>query len=447
MFNINEIENYVENISKLLWGTPFVIFIITVSIILSLSLSFAQIKYFFTGWKYIFEKEDCIKDQKKSISTFQAFVNALSSSLGNGGLVGMATVLVGGGPGAAFWVFVLGFFSMILRFAEVYASLIFKKYDSKLIGPLAYISKIPFGKFWVYIYSIFMLIYVFCGGIAMQCNSMGIGVRAFTGISTDIIGIVFGLLVFYILIGGAKRIMRAAEFIIPIKVGLFFIGIIILLIYNYDKIFLAFKIVMDNAFTVDSFAAGSTAFTMQKAISIGFARALNATEAGVGTASVFFGSTESKNPLKKATVSMITAFISTNLVCATLLFGIVVTGISTNGLVSTEIVIEAFKTVFGFLAGPAITFLSLSFGIGVMVAYSFLGYAMWEFLFGKKTIFLYIIIMPLVAIIGTIVKVNLVWYSMDSIVWVLIVVNLFGVLFNIKEIRRNFLKDSNESKI
>ena len=72
---------------------------------------------------------------------------------------------------------------------------------------------------------------------------------------------------------------------------------------------------------------------------------------------------------------------------------------------------------------------------------------MWEFLFGKKTIFLYIIIMPLIALFGTIVKVNLVWYSMDSVVWVLIVINLFGVLFNIKKIRRCFLKDSNESKI
>jgi AGCS family alanine or glycine:cation symporter len=447
MFDIYAIESFVENLSNNLWGTPFVVFIVLAGTLLTLSLNFAQIKYFFTGWKYIFEKEESQIDQKKNISTFQAFVNALSSSLGNGGLVGMATVLVGGGPGSAFWVFILGFFSMILRFSEVYASLIFKTTDNSLIGPLAYISKIPFGRFWVYVYSIFMLIYVFCGGIAMQCNSMGIGLRSFTGISTNIIGVIFALLVFYILIGGAKRIMRAAEFIIPIKVGLFFIGIIILLVYHYDKIFLALKIVLDNAFTIDSFAAGSTAFTMQKAISIGFARALNATEAGVGTASIFFGSTESKNPLKKATVSMITAFISTNLVCATLLFGIVVTGISTQGLVSTEIVIESFKTVFGFLAGPAITFLSLSFGIGVMVAYSFLGYTMWEFLFGKKTIFLYIIIMPLIALFGTIVKVNLVWYSMDSVVWVLIVINLFGVLFNIKKIRRCFLKDSNESKI
>ena len=383
--NVDFLEYYVSLFSEKLWGVPLVLFIVVSSVIFSFFFGFIQIKKFIIGWKLIFQKNEDKKTSENSISTFQAFVNALSSSLGNGGLGGMATVFVEGGPGTVFWVLILGFFSMILRFVEVYAGLVLKSENKELVGPLSYIKNLPFGKIWVYCYSLIMLIYVFCAGISMQCNTMGLAVSKMTNFSNFSIGIFFALFVLYIIIGGSKRIMKVAEIIIPIKVGLFFAGIITLLIYHYKNIPDAIRLVLDNAFTIDSLAKGSTVFTMQKAITSGFSRALNATEAGVGVASVFFGSTEAKSPLKSAIMSMITAFISTDLVCAMLLFGLVVSGVTSGGLTSASLVVKAFETVFGYLAVPGITFLSFSFGLGVMVAYSFLGYKMWEFLFGKRT--------------------------------------------------------------
>jgi AGCS family alanine or glycine:cation symporter len=437
------IENVIEKISQELWAMPVILFILIVGALACFAFQFAQIKYFFTGWKLLFSKAESNSNLKvDSISPMQAFINALSSSLGNGGLAGMAVVLVDGGPGTVFWVFVLGFLSMILRFFEVYAGIKLSK--NNLIGPLGYISTLPFGKCFTYIYAFILLVYIFFGGISMQTNSIGLSLQKSFGFAPFSIGIGFALLILYIILGGSKRIMKASEYIIPIKVLVFFVGVISLLIFHRSNIMPALQLVMDCAFTSEAMCKGVACFTMQRAITVGFSKALNATEAGVGTASIFFGSTETKEPLKTAIMSMITAFISTNLVCAMLIFAIITSGISTDGLTSTSLVIAAFSTMLGNWAGPAITFLSFSFGIGVMVAYTFLGYKIWDFLFGKKTIVIYYILLVLLAFFGAIASVGLIWKSLDMLVAILIIINLLGLVWNIRPLKEAFEKDQSK---
>lgn len=442
------IENNVEKASNALWGMPLIIFIISTGFIASFLFNFSQVRYFFCGWKLLFQPEEKVDEKQKgedkkektdTISPFQAFINALSASLGNGGLAGMAIVLVDGGPGTVFWVFILGFFSMILRFFEVYGGIKFT--NKSLIGPLGYIQKLPFGPVLAYIYAFVLLIYILFGGIAMQTNSIGMSLHRSFGFSNIAIGIGFAVLILYILVGGSQRIMKASEYIIPVKVGLFFIGVITLLVYHRTAIIPAFQLVLDSAFNTNEVVKGVMCFTMQKAIIVGFSKALNATEAGVGTSSIFFGSSETKKPFRSAVMSMITAFISTNLVCAMLIFSIIVSGVSTEGLTSTGLVIAAFSTVLGTFAGPAITFLSFSFGIGVMVAYTFLGFKMWDFLFGRSTIFVYYALLIFLAFFGAIASVGLIWKSVDFLVGILIIINILGLLWNSSYLRQEFLKE------
>lgn len=434
------LEHIVKNINQFIWGIPIILYIVGIGIIASFVFKFAQIRYFFSGWKLLFNIDKSATKDKNSITPMQAFVNALSASLGNGGLAGMAVVLVNGGPGTAFWVFVLGFISMILRFLEVYGGM--KLARKGFSGPLAYISTLPCGHFFVYFYAFVLLIYILFAGIAMQTNSIGLSLQKSFMLNPIAIGIGFACLLLYIILGGSERIMKASQYIIPVKVCLFFIGIIVLLIYHAGSIGDAFKLVMDNAFTMRAVGGGVVGYTMQRAIVVGFSKALNATEAGIGTASVFFGATESKNPLKTSIMSMMTAFISTNLVCAMLIFAIMVSGVPFTQYTSTQLVIVAFETVLGSFAGPAITFLSFSFGIGVMVAYTFLGYKMWEFLFGKKTIFIYYFLLVALAFLGSIVSVGLVWESLDLLVGVLIFINLLGLLWNIGKLKELFTIDN-----
>ena len=438
------LENYAELASNFIWGWPIVFFIIMSGIILSFSFSFIQFSGFFSGWKILFEKREKIKTKNISsgtISPIQAFINALSASLGNGGLAGMAVGLVAGGPGTVFWVFILGGISMVLRFAEVYASSVFRDKNEKLQGPLVYIKRLPLGSFWIYLYSIIMLIYIFSAGISMQTNSIGLSLQETFNLSPNIIGLIFATLMTYILLGGSRRIMKLSEYIIPIKVAFFFLGIIILIIYHYDKIGTAIRLILNSAFTFKAASGGMIVYTMQQAMISGFSKALNATEAGLGTASIFFGSTEGKSPFKMSTMSMITAFISTNLVCAMLIFSVILTGINMEGLTSTKLVIAAFETVFGALAAPAITFLTLSFGIGVMVAYTFLGFKMWDFIFGSNFKWLYMILLPFLAYLGSVATVGLIWKSVDLLAGLLILINVSAVLWSLPTLIESFKKD------
>lgn len=438
-----QLEEVVEAISFYMWGKELIIFIIFVGLVGTMLFNFTQVKYFFTGWKLLFSQSSNKSSYNKdAISPIQAFINALSASLGNGGLAGMAIVLVDGGPGAAFWVFMLGFFNMIIRFFEVYAGLKFS--ENTLIGPLGYIKNMPFGKLFCYLYAFIMFIYIIFGGIGMQTNSIGLSIHKTFGISNYLIGLGFVCLITYIIFGGSERIMKASEYIIPVKVVLFFVGIIALLIYHYHMIIPSLLLVIKSAFNTKAAVSGIGIFTMQKAICSGVPKALNATEAGVGTASIFFSASDSKNALKSAVMSMLSAFISTNLVCAMLIFSIVVSGISTDGLTSTAVIIKAFETILGSLAGPAITFLSFSFGLGVMVAYIFLGYKVWQFLFGNRMLAVYYGLLIFISFFGAIASVGLIWKSLDTLVGLLIIINLLALLWNGKKLREEFLKDQKQ---
>ena len=433
-------EDNIKNIGIALWGMPIIVFIVAVGLLCTVLFRFAQVRYFFSGWKLLFSMEKSDATQKNTISPMQAFINALSASLGNGGLAGMAVVLVAGGPGTVFWVFLLGFMSMAIRLVEVYAGI--KLAKDGYPGPFAYISELPFGQFFVYLYAFVFLVYILFAGLSMQTNSIGLSLQKSFGFSPLSIGIGFALLLLYIILGGSQRIMKASEYIIPVKVVFFFVGIILMLVYHYQNIGNTFQLVLDHAFTTKAALGGVVGYTMQRAIIVGFSKALNATEVGVGTAGVFFGATESKNPLKTSILSMLTAFISTNLVCAMLIFAILVSGVNFTSATSTELVIIAFETVIGRFAGPAVTFLSFSFGIGVIVAYSFLGYKIWEFLFGETTVLLYYFMLLGLAFLGPIVSVDLVWNSLDLLVGILIFVNLLGLVWSIGKVKRYFDIDS-----
>jgi AGCS family alanine or glycine:cation symporter len=446
-FDINIIEKGLVHISEIVWSWPIVAFIVATGCVLTYAFSGIQFTAFFKSWKYLFQKDPSSSNSNSKVDTispFQAFINALSASLGNGGVAGMATVLVDGGPGTAFWVFLLGFISMILRFTEVYATTTMSNKKDNFTGPFSYIKGLPFGSFFVYVYAVVMLFFIFCAGIAMQTNSMGISLRDMTQLSPSLIGLFFAGIILYIVFGGAKRIMRAAEIIIPVKVLLFFTAIIALLVYHSSRIPEAFQLIIDNAFTIDAAAKGGLAFTMQQAISKGFSRALNATEAGLGTASIFFGATENVNSMRVSIMSMATAFISTNLVCAMVILSIIVSGVQNTGLTSTSLVIAAFKTVFGSYAAPCVTFLSFSFGLGVLVAYSFMGARMWEFIFNKKSLPLYNMLLGLTAFLGTLGTVKLIWSSIDLLVALLIILNLSGLLAIVPQLIKKFKTEKNK---
>lgn len=434
--NVDFLGKFISAFNNIAWGWPLIIFVLLVGAIAMVTLNFVQFRYFIAAWRALFSpsKEAATTD----MSPFQAFINALSASIGNGSLAGMATAIYSGGPGAAFWVFVLGIFSLAIRFSEVYLSTVTAEAakGSSLGGPMVYLRQVPGGSFLPVIYAVFCLILSMVGGNAMQCNSIRVGLEKMTNMDSRIIAAILFAGVVYIMAGGARRIVRASEAIIPFKVGLFFISAFIVLVYHWQSLIPALSLMVTGAFNPKALMGALIGYTVQDAIRFGMSRSLNATEAGLGTAGVLFGSTGSKDPVGNGILSMVATFISYYLVCFVIMWIIIASGVWNSGLTSTALTIAAFQTAFGAWGGWVVTLLSVIFGLGVLVAYAYIGRECWRFLTGSRWLTLYTTLYCFMALYGALAQVGVVWDAIDMANAGMMAINLFAILWLLPEIRR-----------
>jgi len=440
---LTSIENAVEVLNNFLWGWPLVIFVIATSLMGTILLKGIQFRYFFESWKYVFKPEAGHGDKNNSMSPIQAFINTLSASIGNGSLAGMAIAVFYGGPGAGFWIFSLGFFTLVIRFLEVFAGTYFvERTPTGAVrgGPMVYLQRVPGGAVLPALYAFFCLLLSFIGGNAMQCNSINAGLERILSVNPYIVAACLLLFVLYLLFGGAQRIARAAEIIIPFKVGLFFIPTLVVFAFHGHLLFDALKLIVLSAFTSKAVMSGAMGYAIQESIRRGMSRVLNATEIGLGTSAILFGSTGTKSPIRTGIMSMVTAFVSNHLVCFSLVVMLVVTGAWQTGLNGTQMTQAAYESVFGSVGSWIVALLTISFGMGVLVAYAFIGRECWNYLTKGKYGMVYNLIFACMAVFGTLAKVKLVWDGIDIANAGLIVINLYALLILLKQLRPLVLK-------
>ena len=432
---------------------PIIIYVLSISIICTIALRFVQFRYFIKSWKLTLFPEKISKDTTQTVdmTPFQAFVNALSTSLGNGSLAGMATAIYSGGPGAAFWVVVVGLLTMAIRFCEIFLSTYFREITpekSAIGGPMLYLKSVIGGKKLAWLYALSCLLYGLIVGCAMQTNSIGISAVATWGawgLKPLHVAIILLLFVIYVVIGGAPRIVALSNKIVPLKVGLFFSTSLILLLYHYNSLFSALKLILQGAFTPSALIGGTIGLTIQKAMRVGMLRNINATESGLGTAAIFFGATGSKKPVESAIMSMLITFTST-LVCFMICLSIVASGVWNTGLTSTDLTIAAYKTAFGGVAGWLVSFLSIAFGIGVIVGFVYVSKECWLYITNKRFGIVFDILFCALAFIGTLVHVHIIWDAGDLINAAMLAINLFGILYLLPIIRKKFLEYRKNTK-
>ena len=414
-------------------------FIIISSFVMTIALYGIQFRYFFRAWKFVFSAEKGSEDSDSYITPLQAFINTLSSSIGNGSMAGMATAMYSGGPGAAFWIFILGFLTMAVRFAEVFASTSYTDTSATGVlrgGPMVFLQHVPGKKILPTLYAFFCLFVTFVAGNAMQCNSMRLGIERITCFNIYGIAAVLFIFVLYIMLGGAQRIIAAADTIIPLKVGLFFIATIIVLVYHYQLLFFALKTIVISAFTPQAITGAVAGHTIQSAARFGVSRSVSATDAGLGTAGIFYGATGSKQPMRSGIMSMASIFISNHLVCFMLLLIYMITGVWNSGLTSTAMTSAAYESVFGLCGAWLVTFLSIIFGMGVLVSYAYIGRECWIFLTGGRFVPLYIGLYCLMAFFGAIARVDIVWNAVDFGNAGMMMINVYGLLMLLPQIRQ-----------
>jgi len=437
--NINVL---IQQISNFVSGWPLMIFVIAASIIYTIALRGIQFRYFFTAWKATLKPSTPDTTSSGDMSPFQAFINTINSNLGNGSIAGMATAIYAGGPGAAFWIIIFGFILMSLRFAEVYISSLYSMRASSnttLGGPMLYLQDVAGGKYLPHLYALFCFLFGLLGGNAMQANSISVSLYATWGIASLVSGIVLFMFVLYTLFGGAERIVKFSVSIVPVKVLVFVFSTLVILVYHYQSLFSALHLMISSAFGMPALAGGFVGFSLQQVIRAGMTRSVFATESGLGSAAILFGSTGSNDAIKNGLMGMVSTFIST-LVCFTVGLCIVASGVWNSGLNSTALTVASFETVLGSFGGWIVSFLSISFGFGVLVAYAYVTRAAWLFLTNNKYHLVFTILYSLCTLFGAIATVDLVWNLIDIVVAGTLFINLFGLLYLLPKIRPELLE-------
>lgn len=444
MLNLTELLHYFYTSIDWFLGTPLTLYVVIISIVTTATLNFIQFRKFFTAWRLTFSQTPAEKTITNDMSPIQAFINTLSANLGNGSFAGMATAVYMGGPGAALWAVIIGFLLMSVRFAEVYISTIYgkKAVSAELGGPMLYLQDLPFGKFIAYVYGCFLFLFAMSVGNAIQANSICDSIQATWGISPYIIAIVLFAFVIYIIAGGAPRIVKASDAIVPVKVILFFGTSIAIVLYHYQSLPSALSLIWTGAFQVTAIAGGALGYTMQQAMRYGIDRSIMATESGLGTAAVLFGFTGSNDALKNGLMAMLSTFIST-LVCFLVALCIIVSGVFDTGLEGITLTMKAYESLFGSWGGPIANFLSISFGMGVLVTFAYISHAAWRFLTGGRLPWFSGVLYCIATGIGALAKVSAIWYFASVVNAALLVINLLGILWLLPVISAELNKPNN----
>lgn len=380
-------------------------------------------------------------------------MTSLAGMIGNGNIAGVATAVTLGGPGAIFWMWVVGLLGMTTKYAEALLAMKFRVQNDKgeySSGPMYYIEK-GLGhrfKFLAVAFAIFGAFAALGIGNSVQSNTIADVMTNSFNVSGFITGIVLVILISLIIFGGLKRISNVAGFFVPMM-AIFYIGAsVTILIINYDQILPAFGLIFKYAFTPVSAAGGFTGIVVMQAIQNGVSKGIFSNEAGLGTVALISGNAKAGHPATQALVAMTGTFIVTIIVCTMTGLVLLVTGYwdPTGGLlsgVSHDAKLEAgaltsmaFGASLGTLGEYVVSLSVIFFGFSTIIAWFVYGAKCFEYLFGVKYVMLYGVIYVIATFVGTVANLKTVWLFADTANAMMMIPNLIGILFLYKVIKK-----------
>ena len=372
-FNIAEIT---AQLSDIVWGIWTIIFLCAVGLLLTWKTRFVQITNFRSALKLISGgalKRDSSSKDAGDISPFQALTTALSATIGNGNVAGVATAIAIGGPGAAFWMCTVSLFGMATKYSEAVLGIKYRQKSddgTMLGGPMVYLNK-GLGMKQL---SIFFAIAALFGGLGAgnmtQSNSIALVLFSDFGIPKWFSGMILALTLWLVIIGGIRRIGRVAEMLVPGMAFIYIISCLAILVVNIKEIPEAFVLIIDSAFNGTAATGGFAGATVARAMAYGFRRGTISSEAGVGTAAIAHGAARTSDPHRQGIIAMMGVFMDTMVISTMTALVLVTTGAWSTGLISTEMTAMAFKSVLPF-GGMIIIIVSALFGFTTMVGWAY----------------------------------------------------------------------------
>ncbi len=443
-------------------GYPFVIFLLIGSAaFFTIYFGFPNFRYFSTSINVVRGNYDEIeKDDSGSkdgeVSHFQALTTAVSGTVGNGNIAGVALAIALGGPGATFWMIICGLIGMSSKFVECTLGVKYRDIgeDGTVYGgPMYYLTKglkekgfQNLGKVAAVFFAIFCIGGSFGGGNAAQANQATIVLKQLLGFESTsagaIIGLILAVLVGIIIIGGIKRIASVTEKVVPFMALLYLIACLYVLLINFSLIDDAISLIITEAFNPTAIGVGGFIGVLM----VGFKRAAFSNEAGVGSASIAHSAVKTKYAASEGLVALLEPFIDTVVICTmTALviiifnFGgyfeyggdglgvVMIDGVPFEGAGITS---QAFAQYIPF-SDVFLTLAVVLFAVSTMISWSYYGLQSWKYLFGRGQIadLTYKVIFCMFVIIGSAASMNSIWAFSDAMIFAMVFPNMIGLFF------------------
>ena len=424
------INDFFSELSGLLWGWPMIILLLGTHIFLTIRLRFPQ-RHLIKAVKLSVKPD---KDSKGDVSQFGALATALAATIGTGNIVGVATAVALGGPGAVLWCWLTGLFGISTKYAEGLLAVKYRERtpEGRMVGgPMYALEKGMRCKWLGVLFAVFTAIAAFGIGNTVQANAIATLAQETYNVSPALVGVVLAALIAAVIIGGIKSIAKVCTALVPFMAVFYIIGCIVILVINADYVWPALKLIVSSAFTTKAAGGGFAGSTIMLAARYGIARGLFSNESGMGSAPIVASAAQTRNPVRQALVSSSGTFWDTVIICA--LTGVViVSSVLAYPDISHENGATLTKMAFSkipYIGAPLLTFGLLTFAFSTILGWELYGERAVEYLKGRKWTLYYRVLYIAAVFIGSVMNLSVVWNIADCMNALMTIPNLISLLF------------------
>ena len=421
-------------LNMILWDYALLFLLLGTGVFFTFRLNFIQVRKFKAGMKALFGSVSLRGSKNgKGLSSFQALATAIAAQVGTGNIAGAATAIAAGGPGAIFWMWVSAFFGMATIYGEAIMAQHTREEKNGVYqgGPIYYIRFAFKGRFGTFLRTFFSAAIILALGFMgnmVQSNSISAAFETAFGASKLLVGALSALVAGFIFIGGIKRIASFTEKVVPLMAALYVAGCAVILVMRPAALLDSFRQIFVGAFSPASVMGGALGVTVQKAMRYGVARGLFSNEAGMGSTPHAHATAEVKHPTDQGVIAMMGVFIDTFVILTMTALVIISTGSLSSGLSGTALAQSAFSIGFGAFGNAFIALCMLFFAFTTIIGWYYFGEVNVRSLLGRRAVKPYAVLVVLCIIVGSVLKVDLVWNMSDMFNGLMVLPNLIALL-------------------
>lgn len=420
---------FFTTLSSLLWGWPMIALLLGTHVFLTIRLRFPQLKIL-KAIKLSVKRD---KDASGDVSQFGALATALAATIGTGNIVGVATAISLGGPGAVFWCWLTGVFGIATKYGEGLLAIKYRETtaDGRMLGGPMYALEKGLGWKWMAVlFAIFTACASFGIGSTVQANAIATITHEAYGVPTTIVGIAVSLLIAAVVLGGVKSIAKVCGFLVPFMALFYVMGCIYILSVNGSYVWPAIKLIVESAFSPQAASGGFAGTSVMLAARYGISRGLFSNESGMGSAPIVAAAARTRNPVRQALVSSTGTFWDTVVICA--ITGVVIVSsilaypdISyTDGATLTKMAFDKIP----YVGKPLLSFGLLTFAFSTILGWSYYGERAVEYLKGKSWMLVYRVLFIISIFAGSVANLDVVWNLSDCTNALMAIPNLISLL-------------------